>query len=186
MPAGTSLYRICRLSHPDPAYFGLGPRARFDAPDASYGVCYLGTSLACAFLETLPYDMRADPDGNMYIAKRDVAQRYAALAQTTAPMRLAHLANNGLARLGIDQRHTGGDDYDLSGAWSCAIQQHRSLPHGIFYPSRHHNGLYCVALFDRAAGLLSFRRWGILGDSATPDLFVEFARLLRRFRVALV
>jgi hypothetical protein len=101
-------------------------------------------------------------------------------------MRLAHFANNGLAQLGIDQRHTGGDDYDLSGAWSHAIYHHVAQPHGIFYPSRHHNGLYCVALFDRASLLVTFRRWGVLGDPATPDLFVELTRVLRRLHIALV
>jgi len=116
----------------------------------------------------------------------DLAQRYAAVACAKAPLRLAHLANNGLAQLAIDQRHTGGDDYELSGAWSFAIYNHAAQPHGIFYPSRHHNGLYCVALFDRAAPLLMFRQWGILGDPATPDLFVQLADMLRRFHISLM
>ena len=53
------------------------------------------------------------------------------------------------------------------------------------YASRHHNGLYCVALFERARDKVTFDRphWGVLGDPASPDLFGQTAALLRRFRV---
>lgn len=157
VPGGTHLYRICRLIHPDPAYFGRGPRAHFDAPDASFGVCYLGTSLACAVLETLPHDSRTHSHTALSTTSAELTQRFAAVATTASTLRLAHLANNGLTRLAIDQRVTGGDDYSLAGAWSSAIHGHVAQPHGILYPSRHHNGLYCVALFDSAASLLTFR-----------------------------
>ena len=33
------LYRITRVAHPNPAYYGRGRTFRFDAPDGSYGVC---------------------------------------------------------------------------------------------------------------------------------------------------
>jgi hypothetical protein len=39
------LYRLTRLHFPDPAYFGRAALFRFDAPDHSFGVCYLGTRL---------------------------------------------------------------------------------------------------------------------------------------------
>jgi hypothetical protein len=42
--AGTVLYRLTRLHFPDPAYFGRAALFRFDAPDRSFGVCYLGTT----------------------------------------------------------------------------------------------------------------------------------------------
>ena len=51
---------------------------------------------------------------------------------------------------GIDLRVTGGDDYNLSQRWSGAIHRYHLLVDGIFYASRHHYGLYCVALFERA------------------------------------
>jgi hypothetical protein len=41
------LYRLTRIQFPDPAYFGRAALFRFDAPDRSFGVCYLGTSLDC-------------------------------------------------------------------------------------------------------------------------------------------
>ncbi len=48
-----ALYRLTRVQFPDPAYFGRGLLFRFDAPDRSFGVFYLGTSLDCCVLEVL-------------------------------------------------------------------------------------------------------------------------------------
>jgi hypothetical protein len=42
--AGTVLYRLTCLHLPDPAYFGRAALFRFDAPNRSFGVCYLGTT----------------------------------------------------------------------------------------------------------------------------------------------
>ena len=99
--------------------------------------------------------------------------------------RLAFSADDGLTLNGIDLRVTGGDDYNLAQRWSGAIHAHHPLVDGIFYASRHHNGLYCVALFERARDKVIFDRphWGVLGDSASPDLFGQTAALLRRFQV---
>ena len=46
------------------------------------------------------------------------------MVTVTRPLRLAYLADERLVQLGIDQRHTGGDDfdrYDLSSTWALAI-----------------------------------------------------------------
>jgi RES domain len=183
---GTELYRITHTHFPDRAYFGRGTLHRFDAPDGSYGVCYLATSLACALLETLPVMHRPSHRPHHLFERRQLSTRYAAIATTMHPLKLAHLADDGLTQLGIDQRHTGGDDYDLSGAWSSAIHRHPANPHGILYPSRHHNGLYNIALFDSAAGCLHFDMWGTLGDPASPDLWTATAEALDRFTITLI
>lgn len=65
-------------------------------------------------------------------------------------LRLGYLADDGLQLLGIDLRDTGGNDYVLSRDWSAAIHRRAARAGGIFYPSRHHNRLFSVALFDRA------------------------------------
>jgi hypothetical protein len=122
----------------------------------------------------------------LVIAHAQLTSYYAAIVTATRPLRLAQLADEGLVQLGIDQRHTGGDDYDLAGAWSLAIHNHSAAVDGIFYASRHHNGLYSVALFERAASAVTFRRWGTLGDPTAPDLWSETARVVARFGVALL
>src|SRR5437660_715545 len=78
---GTPLYRFNLTAYPDPAHFGRHMKARFDAPDASYGVCYLGDSLDCCYLETL-HDRAAwintPADQILVISERLVRQYYAA------------------------------------------------------------------------------------------------------------
>jgi hypothetical protein len=67
-----------------------------------------------------------------------------------------------------------------------AIHGHVAAVDGIFYPSRHHNGLYSVALIERSAPAVTFRRWGTLDDHGVPDLWSETARVLARFDVAVL
>ena len=81
---------------------------------------------------------------------------------------------------------TGGDDYDLSGAWSAAIHGHARRVDGIFYPSRHQNTLYSVGLVDRAASAVGFTYWGRLDRRAVLTLWVAVARWLKRAGVALI
>ena len=145
----------------------------------------LGTSLDCCLYETLPAVI--DPATQVRVLDAaELTVRYASVVTLRRPLRLAHLAGDSLGRLGIDQRVTGGDDYDLSGAWSAAIHGHARWVDGIFYPSRHQNTLYSVGLFDRAASAVDFTYWGRLDDRAVPALWVAVARWLKRAGVALI
>jgi hypothetical protein len=124
--------------------------------------------------------------GRRFVALSQLRDYYAARIDLLRPLRLAHLALAGLTSLGIDLRVTCGDDYDLAGAWSAAIHAHDATVDGLFYPSRHHEGHYSVALFERARAAARFTRWGTLGDAASPDLWVELNAILARFQVALL
>lgn len=149
LPAPLRLYRITRVAHPAPGYYGRGRTFRFDAPGPSYGVCYFGTSLAAAFIETLPLVL--DPaSGDRLVEATDLRLRYVSRATSTDTLEVAFFADDGLSLNGTDLRVTGGDDYGLPQRWSGAIHAHHPLIDGILYASRHHNGLYCVALFERA------------------------------------
>jgi hypothetical protein len=185
VPAGRRLYRLTQSRFPDPAFFGRLVRHRFDAPDGGYGVCYLGTTLACCLLEALPLTHDA-AGGRRLVTSATLQSYYAAVATLRRPLRLADLTGDGLGALGIDQRVTGGDDYELSGHWSAAINAHREAVDGIVYPSRHHQGRFSVALFERARDAVAFARWGVLGDRATPDLWVALTRELRAARIDVV
>ena len=182
---GTQLFRLSLRRYPDPAYFGRGALHRFDAPDGSFGVCYLGTSLDCCLLEVL----RPAHHPRTTIRPLTLAQLREYCAATGAvvePLLLAHFADDGLARAGIDQRVTGGDDYDLSQAWSAAVHAHAGNLDGIFYPSRHHNGLYSVALFERARRKVTVAIWGTLGNRRQRRLWHETERVLARFAIGLI
>ena len=141
VPAGTRLIRLNGTAFPDPAYFGKNTLHRVDDPTGSFGVCYMGTTLECCFLEVLS-QTRTAPAQPWVVAEGDLRLFYAAIVTVEQPLELAYLADAGLATLGIDQRHTGGDDYGLSQCWSSAVHAHGDAVDGIFYASRHHNGLY--------------------------------------------
>lgn len=176
---------MTRLRHSDPAFFGRTRALRFDAPAAAFGVCYLGTSLACCFLEVFRLARRGLTD-RLAITTAQLADYYAAIARSLRPLRLAFLADDGLVLLGIDQRVTGGDDYALSGRWANAIYRHAAQVDGIFYATRHHNGLYAVALFERAREAVECTRWGGLGDRGVADLWVETNAILERFQIDVI
>jgi hypothetical protein len=185
VPAGSRLIRLNGAAFPDPAYFGRNALHRFDAPDRSFGVCYMGTTLECCFLEVLT-QTRGAPGQPWVVAEADLRLFYAAIVTVERPLELAHLADAGLGTLGIDQRHTGGDDYDLSQRWSAAIHAHGGGVDGIFYASRHHNGLYSVALFERARSKVRFETWGTLGDRGVADLWVETEHILRTYAIIVI
>ncbi len=185
VPSGTRLIRLNGNAFPDPAYFGKNALHRFDDPTGSFGVCYMGTTLECCFLEVLSQTRTAAAQP-WVVAEGDMRLFYAAIVTIEQPLELAYLADAGLATLGIDQRHTGGDDYGLSQCWSRAVHAHSDAVDGIFYASRHHNGLYSVALFERARGKVRFDTWGTLGDRGVVDLWVETERILRTYDIILI
>jgi len=98
---------MMRVQFPDPAYFGRGPLFRFDAPDRSFGVCYLGTSLDCCVLEVLTPTFRPTATPHLIVTRDQLSLYYAARAMLSRSLSLAYLADDGLTQLGIDQRHTG-------------------------------------------------------------------------------
>ena len=114
------LYRITRVTHTNPAYFGRARTFRFDAPDGIYGVCYFGTSLAAAFMETIPLAL-VPQSGDHLVESSDLSTRYASLASSNQPLELAFFADDGLALNGIDLRVSGGDNYNLAQRRSSAI-----------------------------------------------------------------
>jgi hypothetical protein len=58
-----------------------------------------------------------------------------------------------------------------------------SMVDGIFYASQHHNGLYSLAVFDRAQHKLSFETWGTLADRAVNDLWLATEQILTDYAV---
>jgi hypothetical protein len=108
------------------------------------------------------------------------------LGRDRATLTAAELADDGLARLGLDQRVTGGGDDALAGAWSAAIHAHSAGVDGILYAGRHHNRLYNVALFERARAAVTWAIWGGLGEPDPADRWVATNLALERFAIDLI
>jgi hypothetical protein len=152
-PVGTPWWRLRCLAH-EPLFFGPPPskpaRNRFDAPDRSFTVCYLGASEEASFVEAF---LRGR--GGIF---EDVDLRLRAFSQieNTEALRLVQLHSEGLHKMGATAAIASGA-YDASRPWSLALHNHPDQPDGISYRSRHDDGVFCAAVYERARAKLATR-----------------------------
>jgi hypothetical protein len=149
LAAGTRLYRIHRGKY-DPLHFGRSSepaaRSRWDAPDGSYGVCYLAEADHIAFAETY---LRQSP--TRYIVSSQLKPKSLVTLRATRALRFVRMHGSGLAKLGATLTVVAGG-YATCQAWSLAIYAHPATPlvDGISYRAAHDDGL-AIALFERTA-----------------------------------
>jgi hypothetical protein len=149
--AGSSLYRAHAIGF-GAIFFGPGrgepPKYRFDAPDGSYGVCYLGLSEEAAFIEGVIH--RSIP--RRLVSETTLANRAISIVHVRETIRAARLYGKYLVGNGADAAVTHGSDYTgLSQPWSKAIHDHPDCVDGIVYTARHDDSVFALALFERAA-----------------------------------
>lgn len=143
----------------EPLYFGRHARYRFDAPDKSFGVLYVAEEPHGAFIETFGRDL----DGYGLVDWIDLQGRCLAQVETRRPLQVVDLTSAGLARLGADNRLATGN-HAVSRRWSAALYHHPHSPEGLAFRCRHDPDRVAVAIFDRAAHLLSARSLGRYSD----------------------
>lgn len=177
--AGTVLFRIHR-SRPSPLHFGRASdpvrRQRWDAPDASYGVCYLAQEGHIAFAETLLRDLGLD-----VVAEPELAIRSLARIRVREPLRLVAMHGNSLRRLGSDASAVQGS-YDVTWQWSAAFHAHPDAVDGIRYRARYDDSGFAIALFERAGTKVELLDTTGLLETAHA---AELARWLERYDVGL-
>lgn len=166
--AGTLLYRIHR-AHQAPLYFGRerdpDRRRRWDAPDASYGACYMALEAHIAFAEMLLRDLELEA-----VQERELAIRSLARLRVRAPLRLVSVHGSGLRRVGADASVVQGP-YEVTWAWSAAFHAHPDAPDGICHRARHDDSGCSVALFERARGKVEhLDSTGLLEPAHARDL----------------
>lgn len=165
IPAGTLLYRIHRTPM---GVLHFGPRihrearGRWDAPDDSYGVCYLAEQAHTAFSETLLRELdREEVSENGDLATRSLAQ-----LEVNRTLRLARMHGPGLRRMKATAAVVqGAGAYEITWAWSLAVHAHPGRADGIRYRARHDDDDLSVALFERARGAVT-----VLGSTPLLDL----------------
>lgn len=104
---------------------------------------------------------------------------------TVAPRRalqLVDFAGAGLSQVGLDARICT-DDHALSQEWSHALWTHPSQPDGIWYAARHDANQRALALFDRAAAVVTVAALSGLMDSPQD---ASTARALEKYGFALL
>ncbi|AXA90827.1 RES family NAD+ phosphorylase [Massilia sp. YMA4] len=141
-------------------YFGKLNSNRFDDPnpdpDARYGTCYLGTSLAVAVAETVLHDLKPH-GGSFHVDVATIESRYVVRFEGE-PLVLANLTGASLKRIGGHAGLTGASSYTTTKKWSTAVHRHPDEVDGFLYMSRHKNDEKAVVLFERAAGKLHMRK----------------------------
>ncbi len=167
LQAGQTLSRIHRKGQ-DPIFFGKTGRNRFDAPDNSYGVLYLGLDEYCAFIETF-----GQLTGTIVVTRKVLKERHLAYLTTTTSLILIDLANTGgLARVGADGRLLTGC-HAVAQSWSVALRGHPAHPAGILYPARHDLARRACALFDLPHDVFQVKKAGSLMDPKHTHLLAN-------------
>jgi hypothetical protein len=121
----------------------VAPTYRFDSLTGTFGILYVGLSLAAAVVETLP----RNPSRRM-VGYPALAERAFCALRSTRDLRVVRLHGSGLQTVGCDNAISTGP-HDPCGAWADALWNHTDMPDGIAYQSRHDSGEICLALFER-------------------------------------
>jgi hypothetical protein len=147
-----TLFRISGRNTGEP-YFGRWNANRFDDPnpdpEARFGTCYLGTSLAVAVAETLLHDRQ--PVAGWFVVELAVIRSRHVIRFDGSPLILADLTGAQLKRIGGHAGLSGTSSYRTTRNWSVAVHAHASNVDGFLYMSRHKNDEKAIVLFDRAA-----------------------------------
>lgn len=165
----------CRYSA---LYFGKTDVYRFDAPHHEYGVLYIADRVDGAFVETFGDVWDVQAHYNIVSAAR-LASRCVSAVHLARPITVCDLTGDGLARIGADGRLTSGDRL-MAQQWSLSIWRQNAAVDGIRYRVRHDQSEIAVALFDRAADIVTDDALGMLTEHAS------LPAILTRYNIALV
>jgi len=147
----------------DVLWFGRTGKYRFDAPADEYGVCYFGSSLGVAILETVVRGKRVP-----IIPRAELEARNGSAVSPVEPLKLMRLEGPGLPSFGVSVHEVTGPDY--SDCRDLALRAWTQDPEldGIQYRSRWDHSL-CWALFDRAEPKLAPLSTQWLGNPAVVN-----------------
>jgi hypothetical protein len=164
LDAGTILSRLHYKNH-GPIFFGKTGRNRFDSPDRSFGVLYVGRDESCAFIETF-----GQSTGMSVVTRKELLERHLSYLTTTQSLTLVDLASSGsLARVGADSRLFSGS-HAIAQRWSAALRGHPTNPAGLMYPARHDPARNACALFDLPESTFEMENVGSLMETRHASL----------------
>jgi RES domain-containing protein len=142
LAAGTILSRIHRQDK-GAVFFGKTIGNRFDSPDGSFGVLYVGLDESCAFIETFGQET-----GIRVVTRSALEERHLSYLKLTAPLTVVDLSKSGgLTRIGADGRLLDGS-HAIAQRWSAALHDLPSEPAGLLYRARHDPARNACVLFD--------------------------------------
>jgi hypothetical protein len=134
-----------------PIYFSRAGRTRFDPINGS-GTFYVGETLSGVSMEVFDDMWGAVGSITRSLTRAQLQEWFVTLvAMPSVILFEAHKGN--LSKVGTDLQLLSGD-HALSREWALSLGQHPSRIDGIYYPSRHDNGRFNLAIFKQRAWLV--------------------------------
>lgn len=162
LPVETVLWRVHSATR-GALWFGRTGRYRFDAPGGEYGVCYFGSSLGVAILETVVRGKRVP-----IIPRAELESRNGTSVSATETLPVLRLEGEGLPSFGLSVHRVTGPDYGECRDLALRVWQSHPDVAGIQFRSRWDNSL-CWALFDRVETKLGLLGTSWLGDPSVVN-----------------
>ena len=169
-------YRLNPVGYDSAIYFDRSGKGRFDSPQASYGILYVGKNQRGAFIETMGRNL-----GIRTVSGAALMQRNLFKITSDRPLVIVDVWGVNLTKLGVDARVSSGS-YKISRAWAKAIYEHPQKVDGICYHSRHDDTEICCGLFERTATILTEENLGNLIEQ-NPKLL---AQILKHYDYSLI
>jgi len=170
LASGATLARIHWPSSIEPFFGpkpGEPPKYRFDDPQGKFRVCYLGEDETASFAETYLHTPRP-----RIITRESLSKRKLSFFRVTRELQLLQLHGGGLTQVGCTADITSSPEpYHKPQQFGRDVWDHSDQLDGIQWRCRHDNGLFAVALFDRAKGALQL--------TSTEDLLADHVRILK-------
>ncbi len=149
---GTYYYRITLPTYPSPLYFNKDQSGRYNSPKGEYGVCYVAETVKAAFCESIGHSVAENfkPSHKKIIDEASLDNHHIYRIELTNTMHVAELCGDGLQLLNIDnQINTSPKPYTIPQLWSAWTYNHKNMPDGVRYHSRHSPFYRCISIFER-------------------------------------
>ena len=130
----------CHRRGREPIHFGRSGRGRYDDPEGTFGVLYVGLSARAAFVEVFGRELGITP--------AELGTKAMSLVVVPGTVRVVDLTGAALPGLRLDARVSSGR-HTVSQRWSRAFHDHPDRPDGLLYRCRHDPSELALALYER-------------------------------------
>jgi len=157
LPCNTSLFRITSPDYPSPLFFNKSQDGRYNAPDESYGVCYMAETVEGAFAESIGHSVASkyNPGAVKIIEESALASVNVYHINIKQDLLIGDLTGTGLPNLNLDnQINALPPPYAIPQQWSQWVYEHPSQPDALRFHSRHLPTSLNLALYDRAKNIV--------------------------------
>ena len=183
--AGELLQHVSRVVYRNqPLHYGRDGTNRYDAPDGSYGVLYLGLALPTALMESVFHKHQWDRDDGRSIAWAEIRSRLVRAVGVLEGLELADLTAPGVmaGHFGLNLEQLASRGYQHTQRISGEVHAIRGVDglfafDGVLYPSRNNYPQPSVALFDRARNKIK-----VFEDIDLAD-HVDWPRFVQDYRI---